>query len=131
MPRFVLLRHEMPVSSLRPTHWDLMLERGGALRTWALDAEPRGSCQLTATRLGDHRLEYLGYQGEVSGGRGVVERVDEGRYETVSETDAALQIRLCGQRLRGRATLSPSGEDQRWSFVFVADADTAAGSSSS
>ena len=36
MPRFVLLRHECPPDWVKPSHWDLMLERGQVLETWQL-----------------------------------------------------------------------------------------------
>jgi hypothetical protein len=44
MPRYVILWHELPetheVGAARESHWDLMLEWGDVLRTWALASEP-------------------------------------------------------------------------------------------
>ena len=35
MPRYVILQHDTPPGYPRPLHWDLMLEQGRTLRTWA------------------------------------------------------------------------------------------------
>src|SRR5215470_5282132 len=105
MPRFVLLYHECPPDYERPSHWDLMLEAGDLLRTWALLQLPDETASETvdAEELDDHRLAYLEYEGAVSGGRGSVRRVDAGTYETIVETGDSLQIRFDGNKLRGDA----------------------------
>jgi hypothetical protein len=84
MPRFVFLHHQLPVGSQQVTHYDWMLEHDGRLLTWAINERPfdqvsSGSC--TAIRLDDHRIEYLQYQGSISGNRGQVTRLIEGRYD--------------------------------------------------
>ncbi len=112
MPRFVLLFHECPADLAAPGHWDFMLQRDAALRTWRLLELPaswqRGlatflaaDSSIAATRLADHRLAYLDYQGPVSGGRGAVTRVDCGEYRVDFEDDGALRVELFGQNLRG------------------------------
>lgn len=115
MPRFVVLRHELPPDSPRGSHFDLMLEDGGVLRTWACDELPNSGQSVTADRLPDHRLAYLDYEGSVSSNRGSVERVASGEYELIRETAEALQVRLAGENLRGVLTLEhlPEGT-QRW-----------------
>ena len=98
MPRFVLLHHECPPSFGKPSHWDLMLERDGALLTWSLPALPAawsGEGEA-AERIADHRLAYLDYEGPISGDRGVVTRVDGGEYEVLEETDEIIRVRLRG-----------------------------------
>ena len=119
MPRFVLLRHECPPSMGKPSHWDLMLERDGVLLTWSLEALPRAwggdgasptqedDSPLAATRLADHRIAYLDYEGPISGDRGSVTRVDRGEYEVREETDVEIRVRLRGEL--GEAVL-----DLRW-----------------
>ena len=107
MPRFVLLEHRWD-----GVHWDLMLEVGDALRTWALDApavEP--GVTLPARALPDHRLIYLEYEGEVSGGRGVVRRVDRGTYEVRQWEPDRVRVRLEGDQLRGEVELVQRAED--------------------
>lgn len=107
MPRFVILRHDPGENSSHPRHWDLMLEQGGVLRTWALSSEPRAGASIPARQLPDHRLAYLEYQGEISGGRGTVVRCDAGIYEVMAESAAGLVIQLAGNLLRGTAQLVP------------------------
>ena len=67
MPRFVILRHELPDPRRRGVHWDFMLEHAGVLRTWALAEEPAPNKPISAEALADHRLAYLNYEGPVSG----------------------------------------------------------------
>ena len=81
MPRFVILRHEMPPGSERRTHWDFMLEREDVLWTWALPQPPSEGRAVPAIRLADHRKAYLDYEGDVSGARGRVERFDQGDFD--------------------------------------------------
>lgn len=112
MPRFVILEHDHPT-----LHWDLMLESGDALKTWRLPAPPPQS-PTTALALGDHRLDYLHYEGPVSGNRGVVKRWDRGTYATVeTETSQDWTIALDGARWQGTLTLvHQHGKD--WSAQF-------------
>jgi hypothetical protein len=96
------------------------------LRTWALSALPHGwqaaqsytaavfpSCApasmeniVVAEPLGDHRRDYLEYEGPVSGQRGQVSRIDAGSYETLSESRESWTVELSGVRLRGAAMLT-------------------------
>ena len=119
MPRFVILYHQMPAESKRASHWDLMLETGQVLRTWALDDQPQPGSVINATALSDHRLAYLDYEGPVSGNRGVVERWDEGEYRLRSNTASQWQIELRGKRLACDVELAgSSGNSNRWTVVF-------------
>ncbi len=79
MPRFVLLEHKW-----NGVHWDFMLEAGEVLRTWAIDAPLVAGRDLPARALDDHRKVYLEYQGEISGNRGSVRRVDAGVFRRSS-----------------------------------------------
>lgn len=92
--RFVLLLHALPDGSPQATHWDLMIHQADSLLTLALQALPPQTPQSKtsrsadllwpATRLADHRLRYLDYEGVVGpaqpGGpdRGNVRRVAAG-----------------------------------------------------
>ncbi len=101
MPRFVILTHDHP-----ELHWDLMLEHGGALRTWRLAQPPSAPHErIAAVALPDHRPHYLDYEGPVGGGRGTVQRWDGGTYAIESADEAALQVRLHGKRVAGLARL--------------------------
>jgi DNA polymerase ligase (LigD)-like protein len=111
VPRFVLLEHHW-----NGIHWDFMLETvdGSALRTWAVDAPIVPGRDLPARALGDHRLAYLDFEGEVSGGRGTVRRVDSGTYEAEVWEPDRVRVRLQGAQLVGalelREAVSASGE---------------------
>ena len=133
MPRYVILRHEMPDGCERPSHWDFMLEAEGALRTWALPAPPGTGGPMEVDALTDHRLTYLEIEGPISGGRGSVARWDEGGFTLVERSAVLWEIDLCGKRLRGRATLvalpeaETAGCSQRWRFSFSSDGANATG----
>jgi hypothetical protein len=113
MPRFVLLYHDCPPSFGKPSHWDLMLERDGALMTWSLAELPaswrtppgHSSIELEAARLPDHRLAYLDYEGPVSGDRGHVKRIDRGEYEILDQSPEWLRVRLAGSVADGEVRL--------------------------
>ena len=79
---YVILEHSVNGAK----HFDLMLEVPGLekLRTLQLQVrllEPGDSCEFK--ELEPHRRAYLEYEGEVSGGRGTVKRIERGTYETV------------------------------------------------
>jgi DNA polymerase Ligase (LigD) len=100
-------------------HWDLMLEWGEALRTWALAAEPIPGVLIAAEQLPDHRLAYLDYEGPIYGNRGSVARWDAGRFEVLSATPITLVISLASDRLQVEATLArSSAASNSWEFIF-------------
>ena len=119
MPRFVILRHEIPAGSERGTHYDLMLESEGVLRTWAIPELPAQGKVTPADALPDHRLAYLEYEGPVSGNRGSVTRVDEGEYELLAESAELFQVRLAGKGLVGRLELRQSADaSKQWTASY-------------
>jgi hypothetical protein len=123
MPRYVILRHEMPGPPRGGIHWDFMIEQGEVLRTWALAAEPNSAAEIEANVLADHRIAYLDYEGPVSGNRGAVVRWDQGQFETLLDSPQELVVTLHGERLKGTARLrATSGNDQRWIFEFSSEA---------
>ena len=105
MPRYVILRHEMSPGGPRGAHWDLMLEDGPSLKTWALQELPAPGVEVRAEKLPDHRLRYLDYEGPVSGDRGTVVRYDRGTYTVDREGDREWVVQLAGEKLLGRGTL--------------------------
>lgn len=122
MPRYVVLRHELPPGQSRGLHWDLMFEWGQGLRSWAIECEPRGLIEADAEQLADHRLEYLEYEGPVSGNRGSVTRWDAGDYQLESESADELKLRLAGAQLVGLVTLvRRPGGGHSWRVSFGAD----------
>ena len=89
----MILYHEMPATLQRPSHWDLMLEDGAHLVTWALDQLPTPGVEATGEMLAPHRLAYLDYEGPVTAGRGSVKCVMRGEY-TGSIEESSFSIRL-------------------------------------
>ncbi len=118
MPRYVILLHELPagheLARGAAKHWDLMLEWGPALRTWALACEPAYGMTCDAEQLADHRLAYLDYEGPVSGNRGHVTRWDAGQYEIVSRAEDFLNLTLQGPILPCRLSLKKGDGNHFW-----------------
>lgn len=122
MPRFVILRHELPDATERSLHWDVMLEAGDILMTWALQQEPEYGVAIAATQLANHRREYLNYEGPISGGRGVVNRWDQGEFvwRRLNADECIASLR--GEILIGEARFKQSSAgDQRWVVWFAED----------
>lgn len=91
MPQFVILRHRLPPESARADHYDLMLEDGESLLTWAIVDLPNVQPQ-TAEELPPHRREYLTYEGPVSSNRGHVARVALGTFEWLQRHEGQLIV---------------------------------------
>ncbi len=111
--RFVVLEHRW-----RGVHWDFLVEDGPSLRTWAIDAPIVAGVDLPARSLPPHRRAYLDYEGEVSGGRGVVRRWDRGycRVREWGEGRVVLEVR--GDQLVGEVEFRSvdDGGPPTWRF---------------
>ncbi len=128
MPRFVILRHETPTTCDRPSHWDLLLEDGSMLISWALSSMPSDGLPIEGRALPPHRLRYLDYEGPLSQGRGTVQRWDHGTFQWLRREETYILLQLSGRKLIGTAKLTRvdsaplAGEvdetPQRWQFVF-------------
>jgi hypothetical protein len=115
MPRYAILYHQLPAGGQRPSHWDLLLESGETLRTWALIRPPEADKAIAADRLADHRVEYLEYEGPVSGNRGVVSRWDAGTFRWLADGPELVAVALDGRQLKGQLTLVPAeASGERW-----------------
>ena len=118
MPRFVVLYHNTPPDYARGPHFDLMLEAGTALRTFALTHWPATGESVSCEQLADHRLAYLDYEGPISGSRGHVTRHEAGEYAIVNETNETIVLELSGQRLHGTLTLRRPADSQPWEATW-------------
>ncbi len=121
--RFVLHEHHA-----RNLHFDLRLEIGGVLKSWAV---PKGVSLSPADRrlavaVPDHSMQYGGFEGtlaEGTYGAGEVRIWDEGEYET--ETDPQKQydkgklvFELYGAKLRGGFTLvKMHNQEKNWLLI--------------
>jgi bifunctional non-homologous end joining protein LigD len=108
--RFVVQKHN--ASRL---HYDLRLEMGGVLKSWAV---PKGMPEVPgvkrlAVHVEDHPVSYIGFEGEIAEGNygaGTVEIWDSGNYGLNKEiTDKELLFTLDGKKLKGGYALIHTG----------------------
>jgi hypothetical protein len=120
VPRFVILRHDSP----RVEHFDFMLEApGNVLKTWALPRPPEIGTETECKALADHRIEYLDYEGPISGQRGIVTRWDRGTYTLERHSDVEWVVLLAGEKIAGRVHITRSDDQSsRWRVVFTSQA---------
>lgn len=95
---YAVLRHD----GIDAPHVDFLFETapGSMLQTWRLPTWPIIDVE-EATRIRDHRPAFLTYQGQLSGDRGNVMRIDEGTC-TFESSARQLVVRLSpsNQQLR-------------------------------
>ena len=98
-------------------HWDLMLERIESLETYRLDIGPEAMVENKgkATKIFDHPMRFLTYEGSVNKGLGSVRIVDKGRYRLTYDSEESRIIELKGNVLEGRYYLKCVGGD-KWEF---------------
>ncbi len=86
----MVLRHE----GVAKPHFDLMFQTspGSKLATWRVERWPI-SRAISLEKLPDHRQAYLTFEGEISGNRGNVRRVEQGIC-AVEQSDRRWTIRL-------------------------------------
>jgi bifunctional non-homologous end joining protein LigD len=107
---FVVQKH-----AARSMHYDLRLEIGGALHSWAVPKGPSLDPQdkRLAVEVEEHPLEYADFEGlipEGNYGAGAVIVWDRGRWESIGDPREGLEkgkllFDLHGYKLRGRWTL--------------------------
>jgi bifunctional non-homologous end joining protein LigD len=105
--RFVIQEHHAT-----RLHWDLRLERGGVLVSWAipngLPEEPKDNRLAVHTE--DHPLEYIDFEGDIpkgSYGAGTMRVWDHGTYEELKWEPRKVEVALHGERIDGRYALFP------------------------
>jgi bifunctional non-homologous end joining protein LigD len=132
--RFVV--HEHHAARL---HYDLRLEIGGVLKSWAVPKGPsmNPADKRLAIAVEDHSLEYGSFEGIIPAGRygsGPVVIWDEGAFEPLEDAETALEkgrlsFRLEGSILRGEfalARMKGRGTGKEWLLMKKKDdfADT-------
>jgi DNA ligase D-like protein (predicted 3'-phosphoesterase) len=118
--RFVVQLHDATT-----LHFDLRLEIGGVLRSWAVPKGPSldPAVRRLAVPVADHSLaagEFEGVHGSASRGSGAVIIWDEGSADIGRDDDDHLSFTLHGRKLSGRFGLTRTGED-RWILVKARD----------
>jgi bifunctional non-homologous end joining protein LigD len=127
MPRFVVQLHDATT-----LHFDLRLETGGVLQSWAV---PRGPSLDPAVRrlavpVDDHTMEAGEFEGvhpESTRGSGAVIIWDEGTVAITREEPDHLSFELHGHKLAGRFGLTRTGPDS-WILVKARDEHARPGS---
>lgn len=126
---FVIQKHQA-----RRLHYDLRLEAGGVLKSWAVTREPPAEpgVKRLAVQVEDHPYDYITFEGEIPEGQygaGTVEIWDRGTYRPLLEgepdnntTEAiergALKFELDGERLKGPYVLYHFDKDGKNWFFF-------------
>ncbi len=86
-------------------HYDFMIEDQQELLTWRVlqpDLEKLiNGQQITATRINNHRREYLDFEGPISCDRGQVAIFDQGSYTGTIDLPVKTKIILKGKKLSG------------------------------
>ena len=77
-----------------------------------------GAEPINCTKIFDHRLKYLDYEGQLSENRGQVSRVEAGCYGRASFGSDCVEVTLDGQQLQGELTLIRV-EDERWELTLI------------
>ena len=110
--RYVVLRHE----GIPDAHFDLMFETepGSLLQTWRLAEWPVLSLR-PATRIRDHRRAFLDFQGDLTGGRGTVVRVDEGTC-SLRSSPTRLTLDLDSPQRQIILEREPGPTEERWNI---------------
>jgi bifunctional non-homologous end joining protein LigD len=125
--QFVVQKHDA-----RRVHYDLRLELGGTLKSWALTRGPSlivGEKRL-AVRTEDHPLQYLDFEGNIPKGEyggGTMIVWDRGRWEPTLDPDKGLQkghldITLHGTRLKGRwhlVRMRPRSGEKKENWLLI------------
>lgn len=127
MARFVVQLHDATT-----LHFDLRLQAGDVLRSWAV---PRGPSMDPAERrlavpVEDHSLsaaEFEGVHEDHRRGTGAVIIWDEGTVDILRDEPDHLSFALHGHKLNGRFGLTRTGE-RRWILVKAVDEHARPGS---
>lgn len=116
----IFVVHEHDAAHL---HYDLRLEIGGVLRSWAVPKEPpeKEGVRRLAIQTEDHPLEYADFEGTIPEGMygaGTVRIWDKGDFILEEEKDKELLFELKGRKLSGRYALIKTRFRGKESWLF-------------
>ncbi|MDP2167125.1 MAG: DNA polymerase ligase N-terminal domain-containing protein [Thermodesulfovibrionales bacterium] len=122
----VFVVHEHHASHL---HFDLRLEMGGVLKSWAVPKGPsmNPAEKRLAIAVEDHALEYGSFEGVIPEGRygaGAVAIWDRGGFELKGggTDEGMLEFILSGKKLKGAFVLARmSGKHKEWLLIKKKD----------
>jgi len=124
-PIYVIQKHHA-----RSLHYDLRLEMGGVLKSWAVPKGPpkRIGEKHLAILTENHPMEYAKFEGTIPEGEygaGKVKIWDSGTYENVKSDslrkcfkNGVIEIRFSGKKLKGTYALVHFKE-KNWLFIKV------------
>lgn len=106
----------------RALHYDLRLESGGVLKSWAV---PKGIPMISgerrlAVQTEDHPYDYARFEGTIPKGQygaGTVQIWDKGYFEPKLWEKEKIEVTLNGQKMKGRyilVRLKNAKEDNAW-----------------
>jgi DNA ligase D-like protein (predicted 3'-phosphoesterase) len=126
-PRFVVQLHDAT-----RLHFDLRLQAGEVLRSWAVPKGPSldPGVRRLAVPVEDHSLSAGDFEGVHQGhsrGTGAVIIWDEGTVEIVRDEPGQVSFCLSGHKLSGRFSLIRTGQ-RRWLLIKARDDYARAGS---
>lgn len=109
---FVVHRHH--ASRL---HYDLRLEHGGVLRSWAVPKglPPRPGIMRLAVSVEDHPLDYVHFEGVIPKGEyggGTMWRFAQGKHEIIKQKKDGFYFRLHSPELNGEYRIHHAKENQ-------------------
>ncbi len=117
-------------------HYDLRLEEGGVLKSWAVPKVPVNSpgTKRLAMQVEDHPLGYADFEGTIPEGEygaGTVEIWDRGTYRPVESGPEKIVADIDGRRLKGHFVLvrikPKQGGGKPWLFFKLKDQPAGAG----
>lgn len=112
MPIFVIHEHKS-----RKLHWDLRLESGGKLKSWAVPKQPpsRKGLKRLAIKVEDHPKSYAKFEGEIKSGygKGKVKIWDDGNYSLEEKTPKKIVFNLQGKKIKGKFALIKTQFDDK------------------
>ncbi len=127
--RFVIQEHHA-----RKLHYDLRLEMGGVLKSWAVPKQPsmNPKDKRLAIMVEDHPIEYIDFEGEIPPGHygaGKVLIWDKGEYELIEGDDPLKELekgkivfKLNGKKLKGAfALIKMKGKENHWLLIKKKD----------
>lgn len=113
-------------------HYDLRLEEGGVLKSWAVPKLPprEEGVKRLAVETEDHPLGYEDFEGVIPEGQygaGKVEIWDKGSYLPLELTPSKKVIEIRGKKLKGKYCLiklrSQNAKDNNWLFFKLKEKD--------